>query len=93
MDLGPHAAFIVIAYAVAFLDRYPDWQPVAAAVGVIATHLAVTYIVEPTITSRAVGLSPLVILFSLAFWGQCWQVVSPGSCFSATFRRIHPRRS
>jgi AI-2 transport protein TqsA len=66
---------VTLPLSFAFLDRYPDWQPFAAAVGVLATHLTVTYVVEPTITSRAVGLSPLVILFSLAFWGQCWGLI------------------
>jgi AI-2 transport protein TqsA len=63
---------VTVPLAFGFLDLYPSWQPWAAAVGVLATHLTVTYIVEPTLTSRAVGISPLVILFSLAFWGACW---------------------
>ena len=28
--------------------------------------------VEPTLTGKAVDLSPLVTLVSLAFWGLCW---------------------
>jgi AI-2 transport protein TqsA len=63
---------VAVPLAFAFLDLYPGWRPFAAAAGVIATHAVVTYLVEPAITSRAVGLSPLVILLSLAFWGQCW---------------------
>ena len=70
-------ALITIAalpLAFAFLDL-EGWRPFAAAAGVLGVHLLMTYVVEPTITSRAVGLSPLVILFSLAFWGQCWGLI------------------
>jgi predicted PurR-regulated permease PerM len=31
--------------------------------------------VEPSLTGRAVGLSPLVILVMLAFWGLCWGLI------------------
>jgi AI-2 transport protein TqsA len=74
--LGSIAA-VSLPLAFAFLDVYPEpgWQPFAAAAGVLAVHLVMTYLVEPQITSRAVGLSPLVILFSLAFWGQCWGLI------------------
>jgi AI-2 transport protein TqsA len=65
---------VTLPLAFAFLDPdlYPGARPFLAAAGVLTTHLVVTYLVEPMITSRAVGLSPLVILFSLAFWGHCW---------------------
>jgi len=72
--LGSIAA-VSLPLAFAFLDLEPGWRPVGALVGVLATHLIMTYLVEPTITSKAVGLSPLVILFALAFWGQCWGLI------------------
>jgi AI-2 transport protein TqsA len=72
--LGSIAA-VSLPLAFAFLDLDPGWRPVAALVGVLSTHLIMTYLVEPTITSKAVGLSPLVILFALAFWGQCWGLI------------------
>jgi AI-2 transport protein TqsA len=59
----------------AFLQLDFGWQPVAAAAGVIAIHLVMTYLVEPSMVGKGVGLSPLVILVALAFWGQCWGVV------------------
>jgi AI-2 transport protein TqsA len=59
----------------AFLQAGPDSNPVAAAVGVLAIHLVMTYGVEPGIVGRGVGLSPLVILIALAFWGLCWGMV------------------
>ncbi len=46
--------------------------PVAVAVGLLACHLVSASVVEPMILGRAVGLSPLVILGSLAFWGLLW---------------------
>jgi AI-2 transport protein TqsA len=69
--LGSVAA-VSLPLAFAFLDLDLQWRFFAASACVLATHLIMTYLVEPTITSKAVGLSPLVILFSLAFWGQCW---------------------
>jgi AI-2 transport protein TqsA len=59
----------------AFLDLEPGWQPVAAAVGVVAMHVLMTYVIEPTMIGHGVGLSPLVILVALAFWGECWGLV------------------
>jgi predicted PurR-regulated permease PerM len=29
-------------------------------------------VVEPAVIGKAVGLSPVIILFSLAFWGYLW---------------------
>jgi AI-2 transport protein TqsA len=55
-----------------FLDLDLGWRPVAAASLVLAVHLIMAYIVEPRMTGKAVGLSPLVILISLSFWGLCW---------------------
>jgi AI-2 transport protein TqsA len=72
--LGSIAA-VSLPLAFAFLDLEPDWRPFTAAAGVLTIHLVMTYLVEPTITSKAVGLSPLVILFALAFWGQCWGLI------------------
>jgi AI-2 transport protein TqsA len=58
-----------------FLQAGPNSNPIAAALGVLAIHLVMTYAVEPAIVGRGVGLSPLVILIALAFWGLCWGMV------------------
>jgi AI-2 transport protein TqsA len=55
-----------------FLHLDLGWRPIAAASGVLAVHLVMTYLVEPRLVGRGVGLSPLVILATLAFWGLCW---------------------
>lgn len=66
----------VVAYLLpvgfAFLELPLGWQPVAVAVLVLGCHLASAMLVEPMLLGRAVGLSPLVILGSLAFWGLLW---------------------
>jgi AI-2 transport protein TqsA len=59
----------------AFLQAGRGSYPLAAALGVLAIHLVMTYVVEPAIVGRGVGLSPLVILVALAFWGLCWGIV------------------
>jgi predicted PurR-regulated permease PerM len=58
--------------AIAFLQLEPGWQPLVLAGLLISLHLLSAYLVEPAMTGKAVGLSPLVLLVALAFWGQCW---------------------
>lgn len=57
-----------------FLDHELGWPPVVAAILMLIIHLVLAYFVVPTMTGKAVGLSPLVVLISLAFWGLCWGV-------------------
>jgi AI-2 transport protein TqsA len=47
---------------------------VAIAVLIALCHLTAGMFVEPMLLGRAVGLSPLVILGSLAFWGLLWGI-------------------
>ena len=49
-------------------------EPIAASVLLLGCHVASASIVEPLIIGHAVGLSPLVILASLAFWGLLWGI-------------------
>ncbi len=69
----------VVGYSVpvvfGFLDHESGWEPVVAAILMLAIHLTLAYVVVPLMTGKAVGLSPLVILISLAFWGLCWGVI------------------
>jgi len=48
------------------------WEWITIAVLLLAIHLLSASVIEPAIIGRAVGLSPVVILFALAFWGYCW---------------------
>ena len=60
--------------AFAFLWLDPGWEPVAVAVLLAGCHAGCASVVEPMVLGKAVGLSPLVILGSLAFWGLLWGV-------------------
>jgi AI-2 transport protein TqsA len=62
-----------IAFSFLWLD--PGWRPIAVAACIIAIHLIMTYLVEPNMVGRGVGLSPLVILVALSFWAQCWGLI------------------
>lgn len=68
----------VVAYLLpvgfAFLQLPFGWQPVTLGVLVLGCHTASAMLVEPMLLGRAVGLTPLVILGSLAFWGLLWGV-------------------
>jgi AI-2 transport protein TqsA len=66
----------VIAYSLpvgfAFLLFGVSWESVTTAVLLLGCHVGSASVLEPTIIGKAVGLSPLVILGSLAFWGLLW---------------------
>ena len=68
----------VVAYSLpvgfAFLWFGPTWQAFAAAGLLLACHVASASVLEPLIIGKAVGVSPLVILGSLAFWGLLWGI-------------------
>lgn len=69
----------IVAYTLpvvfSFLQLDSALQAFAAAGLLLAVHLVTAYVTEPAMTGRAVGLSPLVILFALAFWGLCWGLI------------------
>lgn len=68
----------VIAYslpvAFAFLWFGVTWEPFVAAGLLLAWHITSASVIEPMIIGNAVGVSPLVILGSLAFWGLLWGI-------------------
>jgi len=59
----------------AFLQMDSFGQPALVAGLLIGIHLFASNVVEPSLTGKAVGLSPLVILVMLAFWGLCWGLI------------------
>jgi predicted PurR-regulated permease PerM len=59
----------------AFLTAAGPAAPVAAAALLLALHVASATAFEPALAARAVGLSPLVVLLGLAFWGLVWGLV------------------
>lgn len=58
----------------AFLQLEFGWEPVGVAVALLACQVVSAAVAEPMILGKAVGLSPLVILGSLAFWGLLWGI-------------------
>ena len=56
----------------AFLVLEPGWRPFTVAGLLLADHVLSANLIEPSLTGKAVDLSPLVVLLSLAFWGSCW---------------------
>lgn len=58
----------------AYLQMDTLGWPTAVAVMLVSIHMLSANVVEPAMTGKAVGLSPLVILVSLSFWGLCWGI-------------------
>ena len=56
----------------AFLSLEPGWRPITVAGLLLADYALSANVIEPSLTGKAVDLSPLVILLALAFWGSCW---------------------
>ncbi|AMV29522.1 AI-2 transport protein TqsA [Gemmata sp. SH-PL17] len=71
--IGTVAAY-VLPVGFTFLWFGPAWQPFAAAGLLLVCHGVSASVLEPMIIGNAVGVSPLVILGSLAFWGLLWGV-------------------
>jgi AI-2 transport protein TqsA len=69
----------IVAYAVpvavAVLQFESPARSLIFAVAVLVLHVVGEYVVEPVMTGKAVGLSPLVVLLALAFWELTWGVV------------------
>jgi AI-2 transport protein TqsA len=61
---------IVLAY----LQMDTLARPTVVAALLVTIHMLSAYVVEPALTGKAVGLSPVVILVALSFWGLCWGI-------------------
>ncbi len=64
----------VLPVAFAFLYFGVRWEPITAAVLLLGCQVVSASVVEPMIIGNAMGLSPLMILASLAFWGLVWGI-------------------
>jgi len=51
------------------------WKPVLITVFLLLIQRVVDNFVEPRLTGRKLGVSPLLVLLSLAFWGWMWGVI------------------
>ncbi len=69
----------IIAFALPVATAVVQFEsPVRAglfAAALLAIHLVGEYAIEPVMTGKAVGLSPLVVLLALAFWELTWGIV------------------
>jgi len=57
--------------AVALL-QYGPGTAIAVAAGYIVVNFVVGNIIEPKVMGRTLGLSPLVVLLAMVFWGWLW---------------------
>lgn len=48
------------------------WEFLTIAISLLAIHLLSASVIEPAIIGKAVGLSPVIVLLALAFWGSMW---------------------
>lgn len=57
--------------------QYADepWKPLLITLLLLLVQRVVDNFIEPRLTGRKLGVSPLVVLLSLAFWGWLWGVV------------------
>jgi predicted PurR-regulated permease PerM len=51
------------------------WKPLTITALLLVVQRVIDNYVEPRLTGRKLGLSPLLVLLSLAFWGWLWGVV------------------
>lgn len=58
-----------------FLQFDDAWKGIAVAVLLIAIQQAVGMLIEPKLAGQRLGVSPLLIILSLAFWGLVWGIV------------------
>ncbi len=66
---------IVPPLVLAFLE-YPSFgAPILFALILLSIHGVTANLIEPTMTGKALGLSPLVVLIGLAFWSLLWGFV------------------
>ena len=61
----------VPAVALALVQLGPGWAVFVAA-SYLAVNLTIGNFIEPRILGRRLGLSPLVVILSLFFWGWVW---------------------
>ena len=69
----------------AFIEFGPGWAAVTA-IGYVAINVTVGNVLEPRLMGRGLGLSPLVILISMIFWG--WVLGPVGMLLSVPLTMI-----
>jgi AI-2 transport protein TqsA len=72
--LGGIVAYL-LPVATAALELESPIRSVSFAVALLVLHIVGESVIEPLMTGKAVGLSPLVVLLALAFWELPWGIV------------------
>lgn len=72
--LGAIVAYTLPVISAAFQFESPVWT-VMFAIVLLILHIVGENWVEPIMTGKAIGLPPLVVLLSLAFWDLVWGIV------------------
>jgi AI-2 transport protein TqsA len=66
----------VVGYALpagfALLQFGFGWESATIATVMLVIHIVTSSVVEPKVIGKAVGVSPVIILLALAFWGSIW---------------------
>lgn len=66
----------VASVAFAFVQYYPEPNPIfAAAVSMLTIQLVLGNVIDPKLQGDSLKISPVVILFSLLFWGWLWGII------------------
>jgi predicted PurR-regulated permease PerM len=66
---------IIPPVLLAFLHFTSLWSALIFALVLLLIHGITSNLIEPTMTGKALGLSPLVVLIGLAFWSLLWGFV------------------
>ncbi len=66
------AVAVILPTLLAVIQPGAAWLAPAAFVGLSAIHLALGNYVDPWMQGKYLALSPLVLLFSITFWGWVW---------------------
>jgi predicted PurR-regulated permease PerM len=72
--IGALVAFVP-PVVLAFLEFNSIWPPIGFTVVLLLIHTITSNLIEPAMTGKALGLSPLVVLIGLAFWSLLWGFV------------------
>jgi AI-2 transport protein TqsA len=67
---------VVITITMGVVQFYPDMGKISiVAIMMIATQVTIGNFLDPRLQGRRLNISPLLILFSLIFWGWIWGVM------------------
>ncbi len=73
-------ATCAVPVALAALQFESPTKAIVFSLLLIAIHVLIEYVIEPVMTGKAVGLSPLAVMLALSFWGLTWGIV--GMCLA-----------